>query len=73
MLTHLYLGPAACRSEVGPSTYLSKYLPVQVLISSRMKALPEVFLILRKYLLILGKSKYVWAALLQWDKYLVTK
>ena len=38
MLTHLYLGPAACRSEVGPSTYLSKYLPVQVLISSRMKA-----------------------------------
>ena len=51
-----------------PSTYRSKYL-----FRPEWKQIPEVFLILRKYLLILGKSKYVWAALLQWDKYLVTK
>ena len=30
------------------------------------------FLILWKYLLILGKSEYIWATLSQWDKYLVT-
>ena len=48
-----------------PITYRSKYL-----FRPEWKQIPEVFLILRKHLLILGKSKYVWAALLQWDKYL---
>ena len=59
-------GPAlksAYRSEIK-----SKYL-----FRPEWKQIPEVFLILRKYLLILSESKYVWATLSQWDKYLVTQ
>ena len=62
MMTELYLGPAP-KSEIK-----SKYL-----FRPEWKQTPEVFLMLRKYLLILGKIKYVWATLSEWDKYLVTQ
>ena len=47
-------------------------IKVQVLISPIIKSIQEVFLTLWKYLLILGKKKYLWEKASEWDKYLVT-
>ena len=69
-LTYIWDRQLAGQKSVQVLTYLSKYLPVQVLISSRMKTNSRSFSNITEASVDLGKSKYVWAALLQWDKYL---